>query len=108
MEKKIMYAVVRYPKANATEAGKFAFNVYAKQHSDINKMIEYRDELAIKHPDCNLVVVKRETAKKMYSVWHNYMKNIGRELSREAIKRSLIAQGKYISYRRSRLLYSMR
>lgn len=100
MEKKIMYTVVRYPKANATKAGQFAFNVYSKQHSDINKMREYRDELAIKHPDCHLVVVKRETAKQMRSVWHDYMENIGRRLSREDNRRSRWGQNKFTTFER--------
>lgn len=77
-----MYVVVRYPK-NMKDSPVYGLNVYAKQHSQREKMIPYLLEQQARHPDCVVVLVKKETAKLMRYTWVDYHRNIGRDITRE-------------------------
>lgn len=66
-----IYAVVRYPKtfegANVRQ-----FNIYTKQTSNLAIMQAYYEEQKARHSDCNVVLVSRETAKQMQTIWRNH------------------------------------
>lgn len=82
MEYKQIYAVVRYPKTGRGKQG-FDCVVYSKQTSNLAIMQQYFEYQTAQHPDDIVVLVKRETAKTMKSIWGNYCTNIGRHLTRE-------------------------
>lgn len=77
-----MYVVVRYPK-NMKDSPKYGLNVYSKQHSQKEKMIPYLLEQQARHPNCVVVLVKKETAKLMQYTWTDYHRNIGRDITRK-------------------------
>lgn len=77
-----MYVVVRYPK-DMKDTPAYGLNVYAKQHSQKNKMIPYLLEQQARHPTCVVVLVKKETAELMLRTWTNYHRNIGRNITRK-------------------------
>lgn len=77
-----MYVVVRYPK-NMKDTPAYGLNVYAKQHSQKDKMIPYLLEQQARHPACVVVLVKKETAELMRRTWASYHRNIGRNITRK-------------------------
>ena len=83
-----IYAVVRYTN-NLKTSNYFGMNVYSTQSSNLEKMQTYKEEIANKYPTQTVVLVPRETAKKMHEVWYNYFENTGKELSRQDKKRSI-------------------
>lgn len=77
-----MYVVVRYPK-NMEDSPAYGLNVYAKQHSQKDRMISYLLEQQVRHPTCVVVLVRKETAELMRRTWTSYHRNIGRNITRE-------------------------
>lgn len=68
-EQKTIYAVVRL-SPNPTPMGLI---VYTKQSSNREKMLEYKEEIAKKCPNCKVVLMSREKAKSeqlRYNKWY--------------------------------------
>lgn len=82
-----MYVVVRYPKT-LKAARSFDFNIYAKQHSQKEKLIPYYEEQKARHFNCCVLLVDRKTAIAMHKVWHNYFINIGQTLTSKQSSKS--------------------
>lgn len=85
--KKTIYAVVRYP---AKWTGNyFHFNLYTKQTSNLEIMNEYHKDIQSKFPEPHwrVVLVPRETAKKMQRIWSNYHRGaVIRKLPRKRVR----------------------
>ena len=98
-----IYAVATYLKHNDGRCG--AFHIYTKQTSNLDVMTEYYEEQAARHGDDRVVVlVPRETAKKMHDVWYHSHINIGRVMSREQKMRSILGHGEVSAAKLRRLM----
>ena len=68
-EQNTIYAVVRFSK----KPKEHGFIVYTKQSSNLEKMKEYKKEIAEKHPAYKVVLLPKEKAyseQKRYSEWY--------------------------------------
>ena len=87
-----IYAVATYVITDKNRCG--SFHIYTKQTSNLEIMTAYYEEQKARHTDRITVLVPRDTAEKMHTTWLNaYRRNIGRELSREQKKQSLLGHG---------------
>lgn len=74
MEKKPIYAVIRYPKI-LQGMHEYDFNIYAMQTSNRAKIEEYYNSVRAKYPPVFCIaIVKRETAKQMHKIWCRYVR----------------------------------
>ena len=98
-----IYAVATYLKHNDGSCG--AFHIYSKQTSNLEIMTAYYKEQSARHSEHRVVVlVPRETAKKMHDVWYHSHINIGRMMSREQKKRSILGHGEVSAAKLRRLM----
>ena len=98
-----IYAVATYLKHDDGRCG--AFHIYTKQTSNLDIMTEYYEEQAARHGDDRVVVlVPRDTAEKMRHVWYSSHLNLGRTMSREQKKRSILGHGEVSEAKLRRLM----
>lgn len=88
-----IYAVVRIDNI----PDRFGCNVYSKQSSNLEKMKEYKAEIANKYPNAKVVLVSCERAKQIkreYTEWFNkYETARWNKAYNNAIKKSLQERG---------------
>ncbi len=66
----MIYAVVRYPKRIKINTDRTEFNIYQKQSSNKEKMMEYCQEIKARYEEtCYVHLVSRERAKTMQKMW---------------------------------------
>ncbi len=69
MEKRVIYAVVKYPKQIQRNHLGYEFHIYSAQSSNKQKMIEYYHEIKKRYPSNRVHLVTRETAENMREKW---------------------------------------
>ena len=91
MEKKTIYAVIRYPKQiNRFSVKAFDFIVYTKQTSNLDKMKAYLKEIKGKYPEGYYIyLVSREKAKELHQKWIDRYCKDEPQISMEELDRRL-------------------
>lgn len=70
----MIYAVVAYPKHITLSTMNFDFNIYSKQSSNKEKMLDYYQEIKQRHgASCYVHLVNRESAKGMRKKWNQML-----------------------------------